>query len=83
MRISLVCPECAAALGGVGTFLVEAIRDDGLYAGKCQNGYDLHIASQTLRHEMLFEIAVSAIADGSYREAVASFAARSVLSWSG
>src|SRR5271169_2454402 len=75
MRTNLVCPECAAASGGFGTFFVETIRDDGLYTGKCPQGHDLLIATQTLRHEMLFEIALNAIVDGYHREAVSSFAA--------
>jgi hypothetical protein len=75
MRTGLICPLCAEAAGGIGTFFVETIREDGLYTGKCPNGHDLLIATQTLRHEMLFEIALNAIADGYYREAVSSFAA--------
>ena len=75
MKIKLACPECAAASGGFGTFFVETIRDDGLYTGKCPQAHDLPIATQTLRHEMLFEIALNAIIDGYHREAVSSFAA--------
>src|SRR5271169_261384 len=75
MRTGLICPECAEAAGGIGTFFVETIREDGLYTGKCPKGHDLLIATQTLRHEMLFEIALNAIEDGYYREAVSSFAA--------
>jgi hypothetical protein len=75
MRTNLICPQCAAAAGGVGAFFVETIRADGLYAGKCPKGHDLLIATQTLRHEMLFDIALNAIADGYHREAVSSFAA--------
>ena len=75
MRTKLICPVCAATAGGVGTFFVETIRDDGLYTGKCPNSHDLLIATQTLRHEMLFEIALNAITDGYYREAVSSFTA--------
>lgn len=74
MKISLICPQCASAAGGVGTWFVETIHDDGLYRGKCPNGHDLLLATQTLRHEMLFEIALNAIGDGYYREAVLSFA---------
>jgi hypothetical protein len=75
MRTKLICPDCAASAGGVGTFFVQTIRDDGLYTGKCPNSHDLLIATQTLRHEMLFEIALHAINDGYYREAVSSFTA--------
>jgi hypothetical protein len=56
-------------------FHLEEIRDDGLYTGKCPQGHDLLVATQTLRHEMLFEIALNAILDGYRREAISSFAA--------
>jgi len=75
MRINLICPTCAQVAGGVGTWFVETIREDGLYTGKCPNGHDLLIGTQTLPHEMLFEIALNAIVDGYNREAVSSFAA--------
>jgi hypothetical protein len=51
------------------------IREDGLYTGKCPHGHDLLLATQTLPHEMLFEIALNAIYDGYNREAVSSFTA--------
>jgi hypothetical protein len=73
MKISLVCPQCSAENTGVAEFFVETIRDDGLYSGHCPHGHDVLVATQTLRHEMLFEIAMNAIADGYYREAVSSF----------
>jgi hypothetical protein len=38
-------------------------------------GHGLLVATQTLRHEMLFEIALNAIIDGYRREAISSFAA--------
>jgi hypothetical protein len=55
---------------------VDTIRADGLYTGKCPNGHDLLIGTQTRPHEMLFGIALNAIIDGYNREAVSSFAAR-------
>jgi hypothetical protein len=70
-----MCPECAKATGGIGTWLVETIREDGLYTGKCPQGHNLLFATQTLPHELLFEIALNAIADGYNREAVSSFTA--------
>jgi hypothetical protein len=75
MKTRLLCPECAQAAGGIGAFFIETIREDGLYAGKCPKGHGLLVATQTLRHEMLFEIALNAIKDGYYREAISSFAA--------
>jgi hypothetical protein len=73
MRINLVCMQCAKA--GIGKFFLETIREDGLYTGKCPEEHDLLIATQTLHHEMLFDIALNAIVDGYHREAVSSFAA--------
>jgi hypothetical protein len=75
MRINIICPECSAAAGGIGAFFIDTIRADGLYTGKCPKGHDLLVATQTLRHEMLFDIALNAVADRYYREAVSSFAA--------
>lgn len=75
MRINISCPQCAQAAGGFAVFHVETIREDGLYTGKCPKGHDLLVATQTLRHEMLFEIALNAIVDGYRREAISSFAA--------
>ena len=73
MNISIICPQCSS--DGIASFFVETIRDDGLYTGKCPVGHDLLVGTQTLRHEMLFEIALNAIRDGYYREAVSSFTA--------
>jgi hypothetical protein len=75
VRTSIVCPECSDTAGGVAVFHVATIREDGLYTGKCPNGHDLLVATQTLRHEMLFEIALNAIVDGYRREAISSFSA--------
>jgi hypothetical protein len=73
MRIRLICAECYEKSGK--PWFVETIREDGLYTGKCPAGHNLLLATQTLRHEMLFEIALNAIEDRYYREAVSSFAA--------
>jgi len=73
MNINIVCPECSS--GGFASLFVETIRDDGFYTGKCPAGHDVLVATQTLRHEMLFEIGLNAIRDKYFREAVSSFAA--------
>ena len=73
MRIKIICPECSS--DGYARFYLESIRDDGIYQGKCPIGHDVLVATQTLRHEMLFEIALNAIIDRYYREAVTSFSA--------
>lgn len=74
MKINIICPQCAQSAGGYAVFHVETIREDGLYTGKCPKGHELLVATQTLRHEMLFEIALNAIVDGYRREAISSFA---------
>lgn len=73
MKIRVICPQCSS--DGQARFFLESIRDDGLYTGKCPVGHNLLVATQTLRHEMLFEIALNAIRDGYYREAITSFTA--------
>jgi hypothetical protein len=75
VRINIVCPQCSAAAGGFAVFYVDTIREDGIYTGRCPKNHDVVVATQTLRHEMLFEIALNAIVDRYYREAVSSFAA--------
>lgn len=75
MRIKLICSKCAQEADGVAIWFVETIREDGLYTGNCPKGHDLLLGTQTLPHEMLFEIALNAIVDGYNREAVSSFAA--------
>lgn len=75
MRTSIVCQECSRANQGLAVFYVDTIRDDGVYIGRCPKGHNNAVATQTLRHEMLFDIALNAIVDRYHREAVTSFAA--------
>ncbi len=74
MKVNIVCPECTQAAGFL-TAHIETIREDGIYEGVCPNGHSFRVLTQTLPHEMLFEIALNAIIDIYYREAVSSFAA--------
>jgi hypothetical protein len=46
-----------------------------VYFGRCPKGHENAVATQTLRHEMLFEIGLNAIKDTYYRESISSFAA--------
>jgi hypothetical protein len=73
MKINVICPDCST--GGIAKFTLQVLRDDSVYVGSCAQGHELVVVTQTLRHELLFEIALNAIRDGYYREAVASFAA--------
>jgi hypothetical protein len=73
MKINIICPGCST--GGIAEFTLQTLRNDNVYGGSCTQGHELVVVTQTLRHELLFEIALNAIRDGYYREAVASFAA--------
>ncbi len=75
MRTSIICNECSRLNNGLAVYYLDTIRDDGVYIGKCPKGHTNAVATQTLRHEMLFEIALNAISDRYYREAISSFAA--------
>ena len=55
MKIRLICVDCYDETGK--PWFVVKIREDGLYRGKCPAGHDMLLATQTLHHEMLFEIA--------------------------
>ncbi len=75
MRIEIVCGKCSEEASGIAQCFVEKISDNGFYDVRCPKGHEALVLTQTLRHEMLFEIALNAIVDGYYREAIASFAA--------
>ena len=75
MRTSIICQECSQANKGYAVFYIDTIREDGVYIGRCPKGHNNAVATQTLRHEMLFDIALNAIVDRYHREAVSSFAA--------
>jgi hypothetical protein len=75
MKIDVVCFKCSSEADGNAQCFVQTIREDGFYDVRCPKGHEVLVITQTLRHEMLFEIALNAIKDGYYREAVASFAA--------
>jgi hypothetical protein len=73
MKTRIVCQECSAANQFVAVFFDETIRDDGVYLVHCPQGHQTTLMTQTLRHEMLFEIALNAIKDQYHREAISSF----------
>lgn len=69
------CPACSIYRDDsvVPSFKFE-YNDQGLYEFKCDHGHHTFGIPMTLRHEVLFDIGVSAICDGYYREAISSFA---------
>jgi hypothetical protein len=77
MRITLTCRECSKASAVknrfVGQFQTE-FEESAIYDTICPAGHRVYIVTHTLRHEMLFDIALNALKDGYRREAVTSFA---------
>ena len=53
----------------------ESANDSNIYELNCPKGHRTTVVVIATRHEQLFEIALSAILDKYYREAVSSFAA--------
>ena len=73
MQVSLLCPSCNP---GADQFAVDLLpKNDCVYEIQCPYGHKFR--ANILYHEFqkLFEVAVNALADGYYREAVGSFAA--------
>ncbi len=74
MRIPLTCMQCFRERGQPDDFVYPAeLQDNGLYRMKCRSGHDTVTCVQEQKFEVLFELALNAIVDGYYREAVASF----------
>lgn len=74
MRIGLYCNDCI--MGGQRDFDPDRyapFSDNGLYQFTCRNGHEVVAVVQQMRFEILAEVAVQAIVDGYYREAVTSF----------
>ena len=74
MRVFLSCPSCDFETAN--QFSLELIpKNDSVYEIGCPNGH--RFSANILYHEFqkLFEVAVNALADDYYREAVSSFAA--------
>jgi hypothetical protein len=74
MRLPLVCFQCQFDETAPKNQLYYAeLQDDGLYHLKCKQEHDSATCLQNQRFELLFDLALNAILDGYYREAVVSF----------
>jgi hypothetical protein len=74
MKILLLCIKCVYEHSEtVPPFLLSEVRDDGVYEVNCPNGHQSKIVLGRHKFETLFDIAATAIYDGYYREAVATF----------
>jgi hypothetical protein len=76
MRIPITCMSCFQERGSPREILaVLEVTDDGRYEFICDQGHKTTTVLQNQKFEVLFEIALHAIHDGYYRDAVSSFAA--------
>lgn len=75
MRMYTPCMECLTNDGLQKMPAFSEFRDDGIYRFKCDVGHEGIVGGQQQHFEILSEIAMFAIVDGYYREAVASFVA--------
>ena len=57
-----------------GSLGIERIPDDGVIELTCDRGHHTWMLLQQAKYEILSEVAVTALCDGYYREAVGSFA---------
>jgi hypothetical protein len=75
MKLPIPCMKCGfPAEGEIPDFTLYSmpVCDDNLYRFTCKRGHRTTTVVQEEKFELLFEIAINAIADGYYREAVAS-----------
>ena len=70
------CMQCQAENGipNFSSFAMVQIPDDGVIEATCHLGHRTIIVIQQTKFELLSEMAIKAIADGYFRDAVASFA---------
>lgn len=75
MRLAIPCMRCFRERGQPDDALYPAeLQDDGRYKFRCRFGHDAVTILQQHKFEVLSELALNALLDGYYRDAVASFA---------
>lgn len=75
MQFPLLCTSCLdQELSADESFVFVTINDSGIYEITCARGHRTTVVVSGLRYQQLFEIGLSAILDGYFREAVSSFA---------
>lgn len=75
MKITLPCLIC---VGAKCSDLIKShcrldVADNGIYMMNCGNSHSSIIILQTVKFQLLFQVAINAIFDGYYRESVLSF----------
>lgn len=71
MKIIVKCHQC----GPKEEAALLEIGNENLHQVICDKGHESSLIIAQQKHEILFEIAIHAIIDGYYREAISSFAA--------
>lgn len=76
MKTFTTCMQCQVDRGvpNFGSLGLTRIPDDGVIEVSCDEGHLTYILIQQAKYEILSELAVAALHDGYYREAVTSFA---------
>lgn len=76
MQTFASCMQCQIEnkLPNWNSFRAERIPDDGVIELTCDRGHQTFIILQQTKYEILSELAVKALSEGYYREAVTSFA---------
>jgi len=76
MKLFLTCQACISESGIDDVrFYAAEVLDERIANFKCLKGHSTSTIVQLEKHEILSEIAINAIIDGYYREAVSSFTA--------
>ena len=75
MQAFSICMQCReAGIPFLSSITVVRIPDDGVLETTCNHGHRTFTIIQQLKFELLSDMAIKAIVDGYYRDAVASFA---------
>ena len=76
MQTSLTCMQCLAEdhVPNLSSLAKVRVPDDGVLEATCNRGHRTFTIIQQQKFELLSDMAIRAIVDGYYRDAVASFA---------
>ncbi len=76
MQTLSICMECQVKDGvpNSSSMIMVRVPDDGVLEATCNRGHRTFTIIQQQKFELLSEMAIKAIVDGYYRDAVASFA---------
>lgn len=75
MKILTICMQCQVESGqpNLLTLALKRIPDDGMIEMTCEKGHRTFTIIQQMKFEILSDMAIKAIVDGYYRDAIASF----------